>query len=122
MDIIYEIRRRHSVQKQTVSAIAREMGLSRPAVRKHLNTIVEPRYARVQQQIIGLFPVPEAEVTKVVEELNGSRGRWRLNSGSVTASRRRGTGRQRGSSREFPSSIKSVLLTFTPRKAWVYVQ
>lgn len=48
MDIIYEIRRRHSVQKQTISAIAREMGLSRPTVRKHLNTEEEPKYARVQ--------------------------------------------------------------------------
>lgn len=42
MDIIYEIRRRHSVQKQTVTAIARDMGLSRPTVRKHLNTVEQP--------------------------------------------------------------------------------
>ncbi len=48
MDIIYEIRRRHSVQKQSISAIAREMGLSRPTVRKHLNTVEEPKYGRVQ--------------------------------------------------------------------------
>lgn len=34
MDIIYEIRRRHLVQKQSISAIAKEMGLSRPTVRK----------------------------------------------------------------------------------------
>jgi len=48
MDIIYEIRRRHAVQKQSISAIAREMGLSRPTVRKHLNTVEEPKYKRVQ--------------------------------------------------------------------------
>jgi transposase len=48
MDIIYEVRRRHSVQKQTISAIAREMGLSRPTVRKHLNTVEDPKYQRVQ--------------------------------------------------------------------------
>jgi transposase len=48
MDIIYEIRRRHAVQKQSISVIAREMGLSRPTVRKHLNTVAEPKYERVQ--------------------------------------------------------------------------
>jgi predicted ArsR family transcriptional regulator len=46
MDIIYEIRRRHSVQKQSISIIAREMGISRPTVRKHLNTVEEPKYER----------------------------------------------------------------------------
>ncbi|MBC3879674.1 ArsR family transcriptional regulator [Undibacterium sp. FT79W] len=39
MDIIYEIRRRHTIQNQTISAIARDMGLSRPTVRKHLKTV-----------------------------------------------------------------------------------
>jgi predicted transcriptional regulator len=48
MDIIYEIRRRHSIQKQSISAIARDMGLSRQTVRKHLNTITEPKYEREQ--------------------------------------------------------------------------
>ena len=47
MDIIYEIRRRHSVQKQSISAIAREMGLSRPTVRKHLTTVEQPKYQRL---------------------------------------------------------------------------
>lgn len=46
MDMIYEIRRRHLVQKQTITAIARDMGLSRPTVRKHLKTIEEPKYVR----------------------------------------------------------------------------
>lgn len=48
MDIIYEIRRRHSIQKQSISAIAREMQISRPTVRKYLNTVEEPRYDRIQ--------------------------------------------------------------------------
>ena len=46
MDIIFEIRRRHLIQKQTISAIAREMGLSRPTVRKHLKTVDDPKYER----------------------------------------------------------------------------
>jgi len=46
MDIIYEIRRRHAVQKQSISAIARDMGISRPTVRKHLKTVDEPKYQR----------------------------------------------------------------------------
>lgn len=48
MDIIYEIRRRHLVQKQTITEIAREMGLSCPTVRKHINTVEEPKYSRTQ--------------------------------------------------------------------------
>lgn len=48
MDIVYEIRRRHLVQHQTVSAIARDMGISRPTVRKYLNTVDEPKYEREQ--------------------------------------------------------------------------
>ena len=38
MDMIYEIRRRYLVQKQTVTDIAKDMGLSRPTVRKHIWT------------------------------------------------------------------------------------
>ncbi len=41
MDIIYEIRQRYTLQKQSISAIAREMGLSRQTVRKYLNTVEE---------------------------------------------------------------------------------
>lgn len=67
MDIIYEIRRRHSVQKQTVTAIARDMGLSRPTVRKYLNTVEEPQYGRVQPASpkLGQF---EEQLTKWLEE------------------------------------------------------
>jgi transposase len=48
MDMIYEIRRRYKVQKQSISEIAREMGLSRPTVRKHVDTVEEPKYERAQ--------------------------------------------------------------------------
>jgi DNA-binding transcriptional regulator LsrR (DeoR family) len=66
MDIIYELRRRHLVQKQTISAIAREMGISRPTVRRHLTTVDEPRYARVQPVApkLGQF---EAQLTQWLE-------------------------------------------------------
>lgn len=67
MDIIYEIRRRHSVQKQTISAIARDMGISRPTVRKHLYTVEEPKYLRVQPSAprLGQF---EVQLTKWLED------------------------------------------------------
>ena len=67
MDIIYEIRRRHSVQKQTITAIARDMGISRPTVRKYLHTEEEPKYARVQPASprLGQF---EAQLTQWLEE------------------------------------------------------
>ena len=44
MDIIYEIRRWHLVQKQTITEISRDMGISRPTVRRHLATVEEPKY------------------------------------------------------------------------------
>ena len=67
MDIIYEIRRRHSVQKQSITAIAGDMGLSRPTVRKHLNTVEEPRYQRIQPPApkLGQF---EVQLTTWLEE------------------------------------------------------
>jgi len=67
MDIIYEIRRRHFVQKQTITEIARDMGLSRPTVRKHLNTVEESKYVRAQSAApkLGQF---EEQLTKWLEE------------------------------------------------------
>jgi hypothetical protein len=46
MDIIAEIRRRHFVSKETISSIARSLNPSRPTVRKHLHSEVEPVYTR----------------------------------------------------------------------------
>ena len=59
MDMIYEIRRRYLVQKQTITDIAKDMGLSRPTVRKHLLTVDEPKYQRVQPSApkLGAFEV-----------------------------------------------------------------
>lgn len=72
MDIIYEIRRRHSVQKQTVTAIARDMGLSRPTVRKYLHTVEETQYERVQPASLE-----EQLLTWLVEEAKLPRPRRR---------------------------------------------
>ena len=77
MDIIYEIRRRHSVQKQTVTAIARDMGLSRPTVRKHLNTVVEPKYERTQPAAPKLGQFEEQLTTWMAEEAKLPRSRRR---------------------------------------------
>lgn len=49
MQIIAEIRRRHLVNDESISAIARSLKLSRPTVRKHLKTVTEPLYSRQQQ-------------------------------------------------------------------------
>ena len=46
MDIVAEVRRRHFVSKENISSIARSLGISRPTVRKHLKTEVEPVYQR----------------------------------------------------------------------------
>ena len=77
MDIIYEIRRRHSVQKQTVTAIARDMGLSRPTVRKYLNTVEEPQYERVQPASPKLGQFEELLTKWLIEEAKLARPRRR---------------------------------------------
>ena len=46
MDIIAEIRRRHFVNGESISSIARSLKLSRPTVKKHLKTEVERAYER----------------------------------------------------------------------------
>lgn len=48
MEVIAEIRRRHLVSGESISSIARDLKLSRPTVRKHLQTVVEPVYLRQQ--------------------------------------------------------------------------
>ena len=48
MECIAEIRRRHFVGGESVSAIARDLQLSRPTVRKALNALEEPVYKRRQ--------------------------------------------------------------------------
>lgn len=77
MDIIYEIRRRHSAQKQTVTAIARDMGLSRPTVHKYLHTVEETQYERVQPASPKLGQFEEQLLTWLVEEAKLPRPRRR---------------------------------------------
>jgi transposase len=49
MEFIAEIRRRHFVGGESVSAIARDLQLSRPTVRKALKAPAEPAYPRQRQ-------------------------------------------------------------------------
>lgn len=49
MEFIAEIRRRHFVGGESVSAIARDLQLSRPTVRKALTALEEPAYKRRHQ-------------------------------------------------------------------------
>lgn len=51
MDFIAEIRRRHFVSGESISAIARSLKLSRPTVRKHLQTTEAPSYQRHVQPL-----------------------------------------------------------------------
>ena len=57
MDVIAEIRRRHLVSKESISAIARDLNLSRPTVRKHCRSQREPLYQRHKQPtpMLGAF-------------------------------------------------------------------
>lgn len=77
MDMIYEIRRRYLVQKQTITAIAKDMGLSRPTVRKHILTVDEPKYKRDQTAAPKFDPF-KAQLTQ-----------WLIEDAKLTRSRRR---------------------------------
>ncbi|MGP1665554.1 MAG: IS21 family transposase [Rhodanobacter sp.] len=77
MDIIYEIRRRRRVQKQSISAIARDMGISRPTVRKHLKTVTEPKYQRPTS--------PSPKLGQFAEPLT----QWLTQESSLSPARRR---------------------------------
>ena len=77
MDIIVEIRRRHSVHQQSISAIARELGISRPTVRKHLKSLTEPKYQRQQP--------PSPKLGQFAESLT----QWLTEEASLPSPRRR---------------------------------
>ena len=49
MDIIAEIRRRYHISKESISSIASSLGISRTTVRKHLDTLEEPVYRRLNR-------------------------------------------------------------------------
>ena len=67
MNMIYQIRRRYLVQKQTVTDIAKDMGLSRPTVRKHLLTTEEPKHTRDHSPAASLDPF-KAQLTQWQKE------------------------------------------------------
>jgi hypothetical protein len=50
MQVIADIRRRHLVSKESISSIARDLKLSRPIVRKHLQTNREAVYRYVRHR------------------------------------------------------------------------
>lgn len=77
MDMIYEIRRRYHIQEQSISKIAREMGLSRPTVRKHLQTLEEPKYNRAKPVSPKLGPFQEVLEQWLEEETQLPRSRRR---------------------------------------------
>ena len=77
MDMIYEIRRRYLVQKQTITDIARDMGLSRPTVRKHLLTVEEPKYKRDQTAAPKFDPFKVQLTQWLVEDAKLTRSRRR---------------------------------------------
>ena len=51
MQVIAEIRRRHFVNKESISAIARDLKLSRPTVHKHLAAVRQSKMCHLD----GLF-------------------------------------------------------------------
>ena len=63
MELIAEIRRRHLINKESISSIARDLKISRPTIRKHLKTEAEPVYERQQQ------PLPKlGEYCQILEQ------------------------------------------------------
>ena len=51
MEFIADIRRRHLVDGESISSIARDLQRSRPTVRKALTTLTEPVYHRQYQPV-----------------------------------------------------------------------
>ena len=59
MEVIAEIHRRHLVSKEGISSIARDLKLSLPTLREHLQTVSEGVYIRQNQPSpkLGTFHV-----------------------------------------------------------------
>jgi len=75
MDVLPEIRRLHFVEGMTISDLAKQFNLSRPTIRKHLNTVEEPVYPTRQHQ-------PHLKLGAYIEQqgdsaVNGREGRHR---------------------------------------------
>jgi len=60
MDVIAEIRRRHFVEHETITSLAKAFKLSRPTIRKHLKTVDLPVYLRKNQPYPKLGQFREA--------------------------------------------------------------
>ena len=67
MDIIAEIRRRYHISKESISSIASSLGISRTTVRKHLDTLEDPAYRRLNRLAPKLGPYKE-KLTEFLEE------------------------------------------------------
>ena len=67
MDIIAEIRRRYHISKESISSIARDLGISRTTVRKHLDTLEDPAYRRLNRLAPKLGPYKD-KLTAWLEE------------------------------------------------------
>lgn len=68
MYLIAEIRRRHLVDGESLSSIARTMNISRPTIRKYLDTIEEPVYKRKTQPCSKLIPAYKELLTQWLED------------------------------------------------------
>ena len=77
MEFIAEIRRRHFVGGESVSAIARDLQLSRPTVRKALKALGEPTYKRQRQPApkLGGFTAQLAQWLDIESRLPSRRRR-----------------------------------------------
>jgi hypothetical protein len=70
MEFIAEIRRRHLVEGESISSIARSLKKSRPTVRKALTTLSEPVYQRASQPVPKLGPF-QAQLVLAVSKMRG---------------------------------------------------
>ncbi|WP_329907515.1 helix-turn-helix domain-containing protein [Serratia quinivorans] len=68
METIGKIRRRHLVNGESISAIARSLNLARNTVKKYINTLDEPAYQRQLQhkpQLDPFLDTPRAYVASL---------------------------------------------------------
>ena len=72
MENIAEIRRRHKINGESISALAEEFKHSRTTIRKHLQSVEEPVYQRQHQPLpkLGEFA---AQLQKWLERDQGNR-------------------------------------------------
>jgi DNA-binding transcriptional ArsR family regulator len=91
MEVIAEIRRRHLVSGESISSIARDLKLSRPTVRKHLQTESEAVYLREHQPAPKLGEFQSVLESWLKPSASSPRRNDALPSGSLKACRPRAT-------------------------------